>query len=89
MSRIRTGGSKRASTQPKTERSHWLSNSLRERNKRTRLVRELAKLDPQEENQLADEGLGDPGARILKVRSIVADQAIICPTGSPTSPALD
>jgi Arc/MetJ-type ribon-helix-helix transcriptional regulator len=32
---------------------------LSEREKRTRLARELAKLDPQEEKQLADEGLGD------------------------------
>lgn len=28
--------------------------------KRDRLVRELAKLDPLEEEQLAEEGLGDP-----------------------------
>ena len=34
-------------------------NLLSEREKRTRLVRELAKLDPQEEKQLAEEGLGD------------------------------
>jgi Arc/MetJ-type ribon-helix-helix transcriptional regulator len=34
-------------------------NLLSEREKRTRLMRELAKLDPQEEKQLADEGLGD------------------------------
>ena len=34
-------------------------NLLIEREKRTRLVRELAKLDPQEEKQLAEEGLGD------------------------------
>lgn len=32
---------------------------LSEREKRTRLVRELAKLDPKEEEQLAEEGLGD------------------------------
>ena len=31
---------------------------LSEREKRTRLVRELAKLDPREEKQFADEGLG-------------------------------
>jgi Arc/MetJ-type ribon-helix-helix transcriptional regulator len=34
-------------------------NVLSEREKRTRLVRELAKLDPKEEEQLAEEGLGD------------------------------
>ena len=34
-------------------------NLLSEREKRTRLMRELAKLDPQEEKQLAEEGLGD------------------------------
>lgn len=34
-------------------------NLLSEREKRTRLARELAKLDPQEEKQLAEEGLGD------------------------------
>ena len=34
-------------------------NLLSERERRTRLMRELAKLDPQEEKQLADEGLGD------------------------------
>jgi Arc/MetJ-type ribon-helix-helix transcriptional regulator len=32
---------------------------LSERDKRTRLARELAKLDPNEEKQLADEGLGE------------------------------
>ncbi len=32
------------------------------RRRRTRLVEELAKLDPQEERQLADEGLGDEAA---------------------------
>lgn len=32
---------------------------LTERDKRARLVRELAKLNPREEKQLADEGLGD------------------------------
>jgi Arc/MetJ-type ribon-helix-helix transcriptional regulator len=32
---------------------------LSEREKRTRLVRELAKLDPKHEKQLAEEGLGD------------------------------
>jgi Arc/MetJ-type ribon-helix-helix transcriptional regulator len=32
---------------------------LGEREKRTRLARELAKLDPQEEKLLADEGLSD------------------------------
>jgi Arc/MetJ-type ribon-helix-helix transcriptional regulator len=38
---------------------------LSERESRTRLARELAKLDPEEEKQLADEGLSDeawPGA---------------------------
>jgi len=32
---------------------------LSEREKRTRLVRELAKIDPREEKQLAEQGLGD------------------------------
>ena len=32
---------------------------LMERDKRARLVRELAKLNPREEKQLAEEGLGD------------------------------
>jgi Arc/MetJ-type ribon-helix-helix transcriptional regulator len=32
---------------------------LTEREKRTRLARELAKIDPREERQLAEEGLGD------------------------------
>jgi Arc/MetJ-type ribon-helix-helix transcriptional regulator len=32
---------------------------LSEREKRTRLIRELAKLDPKHERQLAEEGLGD------------------------------
>jgi Arc/MetJ-type ribon-helix-helix transcriptional regulator len=32
---------------------------LSERDKRTRLARELAKLDPKEEKQLAEEGLGE------------------------------
>jgi Arc/MetJ-type ribon-helix-helix transcriptional regulator len=35
------------------------ANLLSEREKRTRLARELAKLDPKEEKQLAEEGLGD------------------------------
>jgi len=34
-------------------------NLLSEREKRTRLVRELAKIDPKEEKQLAEQGLGD------------------------------
>ena len=34
-------------------------NILSEREKRTRLVRELAKIDPKEEKQLAEQGLGD------------------------------
>jgi Arc/MetJ-type ribon-helix-helix transcriptional regulator len=34
-------------------------NILSEREKRTRLVRELAKIDPTEEKQLAEQGLGD------------------------------
>jgi Arc/MetJ-type ribon-helix-helix transcriptional regulator len=34
-------------------------NLLSEREKRTRLVRELAKIDPQEEKQMAEQGLGD------------------------------
>jgi Arc/MetJ-type ribon-helix-helix transcriptional regulator len=34
-------------------------NLLSEREKRTRLARELARLDPQEEKQLAEQGLGD------------------------------
>jgi Arc/MetJ-type ribon-helix-helix transcriptional regulator len=34
-------------------------NLLSEREKRTRLARELAKINPQEEKQLAEEGLGD------------------------------
>jgi len=34
-------------------------NLLSEREKRTRLARELAKLDPREEKQLAEEGMGD------------------------------
>jgi Arc/MetJ-type ribon-helix-helix transcriptional regulator len=32
---------------------------LSEREKRTRLSRELAKIDPQEERELAEQGLGD------------------------------
>jgi hypothetical protein len=32
---------------------------MSEREKRTRLVRELAKLNPDEERQLAEEGLGE------------------------------
>ena len=32
---------------------------LVEREKRTRLARELAKLDPEEEQRMAEEGLGD------------------------------
>ena len=32
---------------------------LSEREKRSRLARELAKLDPQEEKRMAEEGLGD------------------------------
>jgi Arc/MetJ-type ribon-helix-helix transcriptional regulator len=34
-------------------------NLLSEREKRTRLARELAKIDPREEIQLAEQGLGD------------------------------
>jgi Arc/MetJ-type ribon-helix-helix transcriptional regulator len=34
-------------------------NILSEREKRTRLVRELAKIDPKEEKQLAEQDLGD------------------------------
>lgn len=34
-------------------------NLLSEREKRTRLVRELAKIDPKEERQKAEQGLGD------------------------------
>jgi Arc/MetJ-type ribon-helix-helix transcriptional regulator len=34
-------------------------NLLSDREKRTRLMRELAKLDPREEKQLAEEGLGE------------------------------
>jgi hypothetical protein len=34
-------------------------NLLSEREKRTRLARELAKIDPQEERQMAEQGLGD------------------------------
>ena len=34
-------------------------NLLSEREKRTRLVRELAKIDPKEEKQLAEQGLDD------------------------------
>lgn len=34
-------------------------NLLSERDKRSRLTRELAKLNPREEKQLAEEGLGD------------------------------
>jgi Arc/MetJ-type ribon-helix-helix transcriptional regulator len=34
-------------------------NILSEREKRTGLVRELAKIDPKEEKQLAEQGLGD------------------------------
>ena len=34
-------------------------NLLSEREKRTRLVRELAKINPKEERQLAEQGLGD------------------------------
>jgi Arc/MetJ-type ribon-helix-helix transcriptional regulator len=33
---------------------------LSEREKRTRLARELAKLDPKEEKSMAEQGLGDP-----------------------------
>jgi Arc/MetJ-type ribon-helix-helix transcriptional regulator len=38
---------------------HSAVNKLSEREKRTRLVRELARIDPQEEKQLAEQGLGD------------------------------
>ena len=34
-------------------------NLLSEREKRTRLARELARIDPNEEKQLAEHGLGD------------------------------
>jgi Arc/MetJ-type ribon-helix-helix transcriptional regulator len=34
-------------------------NLLSEREKRTRLARELAKIDPKEEMRLAEQGLGD------------------------------
>ena len=34
-------------------------NLLSDREKRTRLMRELAKLDPREEKRLAEEGLGE------------------------------
>ncbi|MGB7723753.1 MAG: ribbon-helix-helix domain-containing protein [Bryobacteraceae bacterium] len=34
-------------------------NTLSERERRTRLARELAKIDPKEEKQLAEQGLGD------------------------------
>ncbi len=34
-------------------------NLLSERDRRTRLARELAKLDPNEEKRMAEEGLGD------------------------------
>ena len=34
-------------------------NLLSEREKRTRLARELAKIDPKEEKQMAEQGLGD------------------------------
>ena len=34
-------------------------NLLSEREKRTRLSRELAKIDPHEERELAEQGLGD------------------------------
>lgn len=34
-------------------------NLLIEREKRTRLARELAKIDPKEERQMAEQGLGD------------------------------
>jgi Arc/MetJ-type ribon-helix-helix transcriptional regulator len=35
------------------------ANLLNEREKRTRLMRELAKIDPREERQLAELGIGD------------------------------
>jgi Arc/MetJ-type ribon-helix-helix transcriptional regulator len=35
------------------------ANLLSEHEKRTRLLRELAKIDPQEEKQMAEQGLGD------------------------------
>jgi Arc/MetJ-type ribon-helix-helix transcriptional regulator len=38
-------------------------NMLSEREKRTRLVRELAKIDPREEKQLAERGLSDAWAK--------------------------
>ena len=34
-------------------------NLLNERERRTRFARELAKIDPQEEKRMAEEGLGD------------------------------
>jgi Arc/MetJ-type ribon-helix-helix transcriptional regulator len=34
-------------------------NLLSEREKRTRLARELSKIDPREERELAEQGLGD------------------------------
>jgi Arc/MetJ-type ribon-helix-helix transcriptional regulator len=36
-------------------------NLLSEREKRTRLGRELARIDPNEEKRLAEQGLGDDG----------------------------
>jgi Arc/MetJ-type ribon-helix-helix transcriptional regulator len=45
-----------------TNRSRALQsavNLLSEREKRTRLARALAKIDPKEEKQLAEQGLGD------------------------------
>jgi Arc/MetJ-type ribon-helix-helix transcriptional regulator len=42
-------------------------NLLSEREKRTRLVRELARMDSKEERRLAEEGLGDAvGAAFLR-----------------------
>ena len=40
-------------------RNRQAVNILNESEKRTRLVRELAKIDPKEEKQLAERGLGD------------------------------
>jgi hypothetical protein len=51
-----------AVAQPHPNRSRALQSAvdlLSEREKRTRLVRELAKLDPKHEKRLAEEGLGD------------------------------
>ena len=58
-SRISTGGFERAGTETETLALQSAVNLLNEREKRTRLAHELAKIDPKEEREFAEPGLGD------------------------------